>query len=578
MVASTHWLASASAMAVLERGGNAADAAVAGGLVLQVVEPHLNGPGGDMALLLATAADPAPRALSGIGPAPAAASIEAFTERGLDLVPGAGALAAAVPGQMDAWWVLLRDEGTWEPADVAAYALHYATRGFPALPSIRRTLATVERLFVEHWPASAAQWLLGPSGGVPAEGALLTNPTWAHTLERLLAAAPTGGTREARIDAVRRAWGDGFVAEAVERAAAVPHRHSDGGTHAGLLAAADLAAFSAAFEPAVVRGFRGHQVAKCGPWTQGPALLQALGMLERYDDVQLDLRDPAAVHRVVETVALVMADRDAWLGDRDDVPLAALLDPAYLADRAALVTEGASLAFRPGEPAGRPGFQPPLLLADEAPGDVAAGEPTVRRTGAAAGDTCHLDVVDRWGTMISATPSGGWLQSSPYLAEVGFALGTRLQQCWLDPAAPSGLLPGRRPRMTLSPTLVLREDRPVAALGTPGGDDQDQWQLLYLLRTLAGSMSPQQAIDAPMLSSSSFPNSFWPRAWNPGGLLVEDRFGSAVIDDLARRGHRVMAAGSWTLGRLSAVTRDPATGRLGAAANPRGMQGYAVGR
>ncbi len=575
MVASTHWLASSSAMAVLERGGNAADAAVAGGLVLQVVEPHLNGPGGDMALLIHPADADRPRALSGTGPAPAAATIDRYADLGLDLVPGAGALAAAVPGQFDAWLLLLRDHGTWELADVAEFALHYATRGFPVLPSIHRTIATVAELFATHWPTSAAQWL--PGGAAPASGTLLTNSRWAATLERLVAAG-TGPSREARIDAVRRTWAEGFVAEAIEAFVRTPHRHSDGGSYAGVLTGADLAAHRAAFEPAVLGTFRGRRIAKCGPWTQGPTLLQALGLLDAEPDEALDLTDPAAVHRVVETIKLAMADRDGHLGDRDDVPVDALLDPDYLAARRALIGDEASLELRPGAPGGHAPYLPPLVTSDQAPTDVAVGEPTVRRSGITQGDTCHLDVVDRWGTMISATPSGGWLQSSPFIPEVGFALGTRLQQCWLDPAAPSALAPGRRPRMTLTPTLVLHGDEAVSALGTPGGDDQDQWQLLYLLRTLAGSMSPQQAIDAPMLSSAAFPNSFWPRAWNPGGLLVEDRFDADLVADLERRGHRVTRSAPWSLGRLSAVTRDPASGRLGAAANPRGMQGYAVGR
>jgi gamma-glutamyltranspeptidase/glutathione hydrolase len=199
-------------------------------------------------------------------------------------------------------------------------------------------------------------------------------------------------------------------------------------------------------------------------------------------------------------------------------------------------------------------------------------------TGATRGDTCHIDVVDRWGNMVSATPSGGWLQSSPTVPGLGFCLGTRLQMTWLDEASPSALVPGRRPRTTLTPTLVLRDGEPVIALGSPGGDQQDQWQLLFLLRVLVGGYTPQQAIDAPALHSTSFPGSFWPRTWTPGGAVVEDRLGDDVIAGLERRGHVVTRAGDWALGRLSAVTRDPATGLLGAAANPRGAQGYAAGR
>src|SRR5690606_16825230 len=188
-----------------------------------------------------------------------------------------------------------------------------------------------------------------------------------------------------------------------------------------------------------------------------------------------------------------------------------------------------------------------------------------------------LDVVDRWGNIISVTPSGGWLQSSPTIPELGFSLGTRLQMTWLTPGAPSSLVPGRRPRTTLTPTLLLRDGRAIGTLGSPGGDQQDQWQLPYLLRTIVGGYTPQQAIDAPTLHSTSFPDSFWPRTWVPGGAVVEDRLGEEVIASLEARGHVVTRAGDWALGRLSAVGVDD-DGVLYAAANPRGVQGYAAGR
>ena len=194
------------------------------------------------------------------------------------------------------------------------------------------------------------------------------------------------------------------------------------------------------------------------------------------------------------------------------------------------------------------------------------------------GDTCHVDVVDRWGNMISATPSGGWLQSSPTIPELGFCLGSRMQMFWLEEGLASSLAPGRRPRTTLTPTLVYRDGEPVMACGTPGGDQQDQWQLLFLLRTIAGGRSLQEAIDAPALHTTGFPSSFWPRVTEPAGLVVEERLPERVRADLAARGHDVTVGGPWSLGRLCAVARDPGTGMLSAGANPRGMQGYAVGR
>ncbi|MGH3310065.1 MAG: gamma-glutamyltransferase, partial [Streptomyces sp.] len=255
------------------------------------------------------------------------------------------------------------------------------------------------------------------------------------------------------------------------------------------------------------------------------------------------------------------------------------------------VGEQASRELRPGSPGGRtprlaahatavaegrPGFDPLGTVAG-------AGEPTVARNGATSGDTCHLDVVDRWGNMVSATPSGGWLHSNPVVPELGFPLGTRLQMTWLDPGLPNTLTPGRRPRTTLTPSLALRDGQPVLAFGTPGGDQQDQWQLHFFLAAalrprVRGGLDLQGAIDAPNWHTDSFPGSFYPRAMRPGSVTVESRAGEAVLDGLRRRGHEVEAGPAWSEGRLCAVARDPETGVLSAAANPRGMQGYAVGR
>ncbi|MEU7691999.1 gamma-glutamyltransferase family protein [Microbispora hainanensis] len=578
MSASTHWLASATAQAVLERGGNAFDAATAGAFVLHVAEPHLNGPGGDLVAVLATAEDPTPRVLAGQGHAPRAATIEHFRAEGLDHVPGAGALAAAVPGAVDSWLWLLAEHGTWELADVLAYAIEYAERGVPVVPQLARVLATVEDLFRTHWPTSYALWM--PEGRVPQPYDNLVNPVYGRTLRRLVAEG-TGTTRRARIEAARRAWRTGFVATAVEEAAAVPHRHSSGTVHAGVITAADFTDFEPRLEPAVTARFRGITVAKAGLWSQGPVLLQALTLLDHFDDSRIDPSTAEGVHTIIEALKLAMADREAYYGHLDPADaeevVRRLLSPQYSEERAALIGPAASTEFRPGDIGFKP-YTPPLETRRNAVQADGVGEPTVQQTGQTRGDTCHIDVVDRWGNIISATPSGGWLQSSPAVPELGFALGTRLQMTWLDPAAPSRLEPGRRPRTTLTPTLLLRDGVPVAALGTPGGDQQDQWQLLYLVRTLALGFDPQQAIDAPAFHTTAVPSSFWPRTWTPGGLVIEERADPAVIDELRRRGHDVTVSGPWSQGRLSVVTRDPDSGVLGAAANPRGAQGYAVGR
>jgi gamma-glutamyltranspeptidase/glutathione hydrolase len=314
-------------------------------------------------------------------------------------------------------------------------------------------------------------------------------------------------------------------------------------------------------------------------------LLQMLTILDGFDDERLDPSTALGAHTILEAEKLAMADRDAYYGDAD-VPLDHLLSPEYATTRRALITDEASHDIRPGAVDGALPFRPPLreeyippvLVGTGASAFAGVGEPTVSPTGDMRGDTCHIDVVDRWGNMISATPSGGWLQSSPTIPELGFCLGSRLQMTWLEPGSASTLTPGKRPRTTLTPTLVLEDGEPVVALGSPGGDQQDQWQLLYLLRTIVGGYTPQEAIDAPALHTTSFPGSFWPRTWTPGGAVIEDRIGEDVLEELEQRGHAITRAGDWSLGRLSSVTRNPQSGVLGAAANPRGGQGYAAGR
>jgi gamma-glutamyltranspeptidase / glutathione hydrolase len=579
MCASTHWLASSTAQSVLERGGNAFDAAVAAAFVLHVVEPHQNGPGGDLVALVAPAGSP-PRVLVGQGPAPRGATIEHYHSEGLDLVPGAGALAAAVPGAVDAWLLLLRDHGTWELSDALEYAVHYATTGHHISPGAAQAIAAAAALFRDGWPTSAQMWLDG--GQPPQPGQIVRNPAYAHTMTRLTAAAGASASRGDRIDAARRIWRSGFIAETVDAfVRSTPHRHSSGTVHHGVLTAADMAAFTATYETPVAGVFRVTQILKAGPWSQGPVLLQALAILDGFTDDALDPSIDLGVHHIIEALKLAMADREAYYGD--DLPAADLqhlISAEYAQQRRALITSTASHELRPGRLPGR--AQVRLPAQRTAPGTPAyhagVGEPTASSYGQTRGDTCHLDVMDRWGNAISATPSGGWLQSSPTIPDLGFPLGTRLQMSWLDPTSPSALGPGRRPRTTLSPTLLVRNGTVISALGTPGGDQQDQWQLGYLMHTLVAGLNPQRAIEAPAFHTTSFPESFWPRTWTPGGVTVENRLGDDVIQALAARGHLVTRAGDWQLGRLSSVSRDPVTGMLSAAADPRGGQGYAVGR
>jgi gamma-glutamyltranspeptidase/glutathione hydrolase len=578
MVASTHWLASAAGMAVLERGGNAFDAAVAAGFTLQVVEPHLNGPGGDLVALLHSAERDQPAVLCGQGPAPGEATGERFRQLGVEMVPGTGLLAACVPGAFGAWLAMLRDFGTWRLADVLAFAIGYAEGGFPLVPRISDAIAGVERLFREDWRESAELWLAG--GGVPRPGERFRNPLLAATYRRLLGEADGARGREAEIEACRRAWYEGFVAEAIDshlRRAA--YLDSTGRRHGGLLRGEDMAAWRAALEPPVSFDYGPWRVHKTGPWGQGPVFLQQLALLAGFDLQASGAGTAEFIHVVVECAKLAFADREAWYGDPAFVPdlTVELLDPAYNDERRRLVGPQASLELRPGSPGGRRPRLPAvrLDLAEEATG---LGDPTTAPLGAGPRGTCHVDVVDRWGNVVSATPSGGWLQSSPALPSLGFCLGTRAQISTLEPGLPNSIAPGKRPRTTLSPSLAEREDGARLAFGTPGADQQDQWSLAFFVQLASSGWNLQEGIDAPIWHTDHFPRSFYPHHSRPGSLMVEDRVGEQVAAELRRRGHELEVQPPWSLGRLSAAGYDRPGGLLRAAANPRGMQGYAAGR
>jgi gamma-glutamyltranspeptidase/glutathione hydrolase len=596
MVASTHWLASAAGMAVLEKGGNAFDAAVATALVLQVVEPHLNGPGGEVPVIGFDAAAGEVFVLDGQGPAPAAATLAAFESLGLDLVPGTGLLAACVPAAFGTWMLLLERYGQLHLREVMEYAIGYARDGYPMLATASATIEAVAGTFRDHWPTSAEIYL---AAGRPAPGARFANPALAACYSRVLAEAEAAGaSRDRQIEAARRTFYEGFVAEAIaaylDRAEVMD---VSGRPHRGLLAGQDLADWRAGVEAPVTFDYAGLTVCKTGPWGQGPVFLQQLALLSGFDLAGMGAASADLIHTVVECAKLAFADREAWYGDPrgSDVPVDALLSPEYASARRRLVGAEASGELRPGSPGDAVARLPGYALAgfsgsaaaSGAAGarghDAGAGEPTA---GTAArvvpvpelgpGDTCHLDVADSFGNLVSATPSGGWLQSSPVIPGLGFCLGTRAQMFSLTPGFASTLAPGRRPRTTLSPSLALRDGEPYLSFGTPGGDQQDQWTLTFFLNHVLFGMNLQEAIDAPGFHTDHFPSSFYPRGSVPRSLSVEARAGEQVIAELRRRGHQVEVTPPWSLGRVSAVARDG--GFLYAGANPRGMQGYAVGR
>jgi gamma-glutamyltranspeptidase/glutathione hydrolase len=584
-VASTHWLASAVGMGILEKGGNAFDAAAAAGFTLQVVEPHLNGPLGEAPILLWSSAARRCEMICGQGVAPAAATIDRFRDLGLDLIPGTGLLAAAVPAAFGAWLRLLRDWGTLPLAEILAPAIAYAEGGYPVVARVSETIAVMSDMFRREWPSSAAVYL--PHGRPPASGRLFRNPALAATYRRVLAEAGDG-RREDQIERARKAWYEGFVAAAVDRfCRGEKVLDASGRRHGGLLTGEDMARWQVPVEAPLTFDYRGYTLCKGGPWSQGPVLLQTLALLSGFDLDSLDPLGPDFVHLVVECLKLALADREAWYGDPDfvSVPVPTLLSSAYNEARRQLVTAEASLELRPGRPDGRmprvvAGGRAALAEGVGEPTIAGLGEPTVTREGVAAGDTCHVDVIDRWGNMVSATPSGGWLQSSPVIPELGFCLGTRLQMFWLKEGLPASLAPGKRPRSTLSPSMALRDGEPSMAFGTPGGDQQDQWSALMFLHHVHHGMNLQEAIDCPAFHTEHQPSSFYPRAAQPGLVVLEERFPAATRAELARRGHRLVVGGAWSEGRLSGCAREPTEDGfvIKAAANPRGMQGYAVGR
>ncbi len=597
VVTSTHWLGSAVGMAMLERGGNAFDACVATAFVLQVVEPHLVGPAGDMPAVFYSARTKQVEVLCGQGVAPRGATIEHYRAEGLTLIPGNGLLATVVPGAFDAWMLLLRDHGSMRLRDVLEPAIHYAEHGHPLLARVSNTIQGLKAFFEAEWPTSAALYL--PGGNVPQPRDLFRNRPLAETWKRVLSEAEAaGGDRERQIEAARNAFYRGFVAEAIDRFARTTEAMDESGArHRGVITADDMASWQATYDAPQTYDYHGYRVNKIRPWGQGPVFLQTLALLKGFDLAAMGPVSAPFIHTVFEAMKLAFADREAYYSDPDfvDVPIEALLSDAYNDERRGLIAHEASHALRPGRV---PGYEDQVARMMDALGrlstsdvKVAGGEPTMASMRAASGgaasegaqrsarrgDTVHIDVVDRHGNMIAAMPSGGWLQSSPVIPELGFMLNSRAQMFWLEPGLPASLAPGKSPRTTLTPYLAERDGEPYLVFGSPGGDQQEQWQMLFFLRHVHHGMNLQEAVDMPMANTLHFPSSFYPREQKPGHLLLEGGFEPEVVEDLRGRGHDLEVAPAWTVSRLVAASRD-ASGLLHAAATARLMQAYAIGR
>lgn len=587
-VSSTSPLASGAAMAVLEQGGNAFDAAVAGGLVLQVVEPHSNGPGGDVAIVAQRSGAEDASVICGQGPMPGGADLAHFTGLGLRQIPGSGLLPATVPGAMGAWLRLLADFGRLPLETVAEPAIGYAANGYPVMPDTAKAIGALVPLFEDEWASSGKAYLVG--GRAPAAGERLANPDLAAVLRRLVTEAKAGGAdRSAQIERAERAFYEGFVAEAIDGfVASTEVLDASGRRHRGLLTGEDLAAWRAEVEPALRLDYRGLTVNKPGPWSQGPVFLQQLALLEGYDLRSLAPDDPEYVHLLTEAAKLAFADREAWYGDpavHPDSPLTTLLSAEYTAARRRLIGDRANPAPVPGTPGGRTSGVP-AVEPDPAPdwggdwmGQLQSGMPTVvLRATLKPSDTCALVVADRYGNLVAAVPSGGWLKSSPVVPGLGFPLGTRGQTMWLVEGHPNAVAGGKRPRTTLSPTLVSRDGRPHLAFGTPGGDRQDQWTLETFLAVAEFGADLQQSTEVPLFHTDHFPSSFTPRGRRHGTMVAEAGIGSEAVAELRRRGHVVDVVPEMSLGAKACIVGTGRDGFLRAGAGPRGRQAYAVCR
>ena len=566
VVASGHYLSTEIGLEVLRRGGNAMDAAVAVGFGLAVLQPHQNGIGGEVSVLVYSADERKVHALSGGGVAPAGATIDHFRSLGVDLIPGDGFLPALVPPAVGTWILLLERFGTMRLADVLSPAVGLARDGLPMYDVLHDRIKGSAERFRSEWPTSAATFL--PGGVPPDVGSVWQQPNWAETFGRLLKGEGRHKNRAAGLRAACDVFYRGVIAERIVAfASSTAVRDASGKSHKGLLTVEDFAEFEARCEDALSTSYRGLTVHKCDTWTQGAVLLQALNLLEGYDLSAMGHNSAESIHTIVECMKLAYADREFYYGDPEftDVPIERLLSKEYAEKRRGLVDgQRASLELRAG---GYPPIQPEGI----------DGVNRVFDPKAFTGDTTKLEVIDGAGNMVSATPSGGWLASSPVIEGLGFPLGTRGQMFSLAQGHPNSLEPGKRPRTTLTPSIATADGRGVLAFGSPGGDAQDQWALQFLIAVVDYGLSLQEAVEAPTFWSGHFPGSFYPRAASPGELIVEGRIQRRVREELAGRGHRVTDAEDWSGGNTLAAAIDHGTGVRSAAASPRLNPAYAGG-
>jgi len=536
---------------ILTQGGNAVDAGVAAILTAAVTEQSRFGIGGEAPILIKLAGKPV-TVVSGAGWAPGKATIDYYRHRKPEVwenpahmpeIPSEGIRAATIPGVFDGLILALSEYGTMSFEQVSSPAIDYATGGFPIGDEFARFIGGT-RTLLELWPASASFFL--PGGSAPGRGEIFREPTLAKTLRELVQAEKSAkGKRVAKLKAVRDLFYQGSLAK---RMAAFSEANG------GLISYDDLKNFHAETDQPRSTAYRGYTVMKPGFWTQGPVMLEALNMLEGYNLRAMGHNSPEYLHTVVETVKLAFADRDRYYGDPkfSEIPEQILLSKEYAAERRKLIDpQKSSMESRPGSfgtPAGKPGG----ITTSSSVGDQ---------------DTSCVNVVDRMGNVLSATPSGAWLPSV-IAGDTGIPFGSRLPALLLTPGLPNTLQPGKRPRLTLSPTIVLKDGQPFLALSTPGGDNQDQALLQVLLNIIDFGMTPQEAVEAPRFQTEHFYATLGFHEFIPGRLNLESRIPRAVADQLTALGHKVNVSGEWSNSSAPTVIQI-SNGVLDGGADPR---------
>ena len=552
----------AAGIRILQAGGNAIDAGVATVFAAAVVEISHFGFGGEAPTIIYDAKSAKVVVINGQGPAPRAATAQLFAAQGY--VDGNGPLAATLPAVMDAMALALQHYGTMRLSEVMAAAIEYAD-GF-VMYGFLRELMLAHRQATERWPWSKHTYY--PAAEVCRVGEIFRQPNLAATLRTIVAAEQAAALRGDNRDAAIRAGRDAFYKGELAQRIVDANRAAG-----GVFSYADLAEFQGQLESSASTLFNGYEVHKAGPWNQGPVLLQTLNLLEGFDLAAMGHNSERYVHTVHEAIKLAYADRNAYYGDPQfaQIPLQGLLSKAYASERRALIGATACLQHRPGNP---------FAFDDK------VSEPSVRYTPHAqgsparrgSGDTTCVCVVDDAGNLFSSTPSSGWLLNGAFIAgDTGVPLSNRMQVFDLDPASPNVLLGGKRPRTTLSPTIITRDGAPLLAVATPGGDNQDQQILNVLLGMLVFDLGLQEALEAPRFNSLHPHLSFGTHESRPGVLEVEDRIDAAVLQALRERGHKLEVQGPYGISTgVVAVGVDPHAKTLRGGADVR-RERYAFG-